>query len=476
MIPAPAIWILAPGMIAVILYLVRRWERLILIIGISTSLLLVFVAWQWPIDELISLRLWPGMPAFRINSQMVILGRSFIIGNATRPILILIYTAIGFWLGGAYAAHVHRLFIPLSLGMAALLIASLAVNPNLYSALILETVALVSIPILAPPGKSIPRGVFRFLVFQTIGMCVILLGDWWIPSSLISGTDITRALQAAALVGLGYALVSAIFPFHTWVIMLAEHAQPYPVTFVIFILPPVIGLIGLSYLDFFDQLTISPLIYIWLRYVGVFLVLTAGVWAALQNHLGRVLGFTVLVQIGLGLIIFSLRVDNNFNPLYLGLYFAFLIPIGLSFGIWGLSLQIVKSQVGSLHFNNVQGIVQRLPFASGGLVISNFSLAGLPLLASFPLLFVLWTTIAGQSLIIALIMLAGSACLLVASMRSMVAITKSSEANVWQPSEKSFQVILLVLGCLALFIIGLFPHFILPPLINMAFIYTNPGP
>jgi NADH:ubiquinone oxidoreductase subunit 2 (subunit N) len=476
MIQAPLIWIVLPGMIAVMLYTLRRWERLTLAIGILTSLLLAWMAWQWPIGEAIPLGLWPGMPSLRIEAQLIILGRSLTLANSTRPMLILIYLGIGFWLGGAYTARVNRLFTPLGLAVAALLVAALAIRPTLYAALLVETVALVCLPILSPPGEPAKQGVIRFLAFQTIGMCFILLGDWWIPPIEVSAMDATRALQAVALIGLGFALLEAVFPFHTWVPMLTEQAHPFAVTFVLFILPVTVGLVGLNYLDLFDPLSIAPAVYAGLRMGGVFLVAIGGVWAALQNHLGRILGFAVITQIGLGLLIFSLRVNLDYNPLYLGLYFALLLPEGLCLGLWGLSLQIIKSQAGDLRFRSVQGIGRRLPVTATSLVVSNLSLAGLPLLASFPVMVILWSILSAQSLSAALVVLAGSACLLIAGIRSMAVLSMSPKGEGWHISEKRTQILLLALGCLGLFLLGLLPQVFLPSLINMAFIYANPGP
>ena len=158
MIPAPVIWIVFPGIIALVLYMTRRWERATLAVGIITTLLLAWAAWQWPIGDTISLRLWPGMPTWRFDPQLIILGRAFVLDNAARPLIIFIYLGIGFWLGGAYTARVTSLFTPLGLGVAALLVAALAVQPTLYAALLIETVALLCIPILSPPGEPIARG------------------------------------------------------------------------------------------------------------------------------------------------------------------------------------------------------------------------------------------------------------------------------------------------------------------------------
>lgn len=478
MIPAPVIWIIFPGLVSLLLYVIRRRERVTLAVGIIVSLLLTLIAWLWPIGEMISLRLWPGMPSWRFEPELYILGRAFVLDNASRPLLMIIYVGICFWLGGAYTARVTRLFTPLGLAIAALLVAALAVRPTLYAALLIEIVALLCIPILSPPGETVARGVIRFLIFQTIGMCLILLGDWWIPAVEIGPSEITRSIQAAAMIGLGFALLEAVFPFHTWVPMLSVQSHPFAFTFVLFILPIAIGLVGLSYLERLAELNIAPIVYNGLRLGGAFLVGISGVWSALQNNLGRILGFAVITQIGLGILTFSLQSQPGYDPLYLGIYFALLLPQGLGLALWGLSLYIIKAEIGDLQFRSVQGVARSLPIAALSLLASNFSITGLPMLASFPVSVIIWSALSEQSLGISLVALVGSACLMIAGLRSMAVLTMNEDNDHvgWQIGENRFQIGLLVLGVFTLFMVGLMPQLFIPPLINMAFIYTTPGP
>jgi NADH:ubiquinone oxidoreductase subunit 2 (subunit N) len=270
--------------------------------------------------------------------------------------------------------------------------------------------------------------------------------------------------------------LEAVFPFHTWVPMLSEHAHPFAFTFVLFILPMAIGLVSLKYINIFSQLSIAPGLYSSLRIVGAFLVIIGGVGAAFQNHLGRILGFAVITQIGLSMLTFSLRADRSFDPLFLGIFFAQLFPQGLGLAIWGLSLHIIHTDRGSLSFRKVQGTAQQLPFASSSLAISNLSLAGLPLLASFPVYVIIWSSLSVQAASIALLSLVGIAFLLIAAIRSIAVLVMNPEQQPWTISENRFQLILLSLGGLALLVVGLMPQIILPQLINMAFIYGNTGP
>ena len=100
------------------------------------------------------------------------------------------------------------------------------------------------------------------------------------------------------------------------------------------------------------------------------------------------------------------------------------------------------------------------------------------MLASFPVSVIIWSALSEQSLGVSLVALIGSACLMIAGLRSMAVLTMNEDNDQvgWGVGENRFQIALLVLGVFSLFMVGLMPQLFLPPLINMAFLYTTPGP
>lgn len=473
---APFLWIIIPGLFATGLYILRRWKNAVHLAGFLVALFLAWLAWQLPIGEPISLRLWVGFPSWKVGETLIVFGRRFVLDNASRPALIMIYLGIAFWFGGAYSAHTEQLFIPLGLGIASLLTASLAVKPSYYAALIIEAAALVSVPILSPPGKPVKRGVLRFLVFQTIGMCFILFADWSLPLLEIESSNPNALSPNTLLIGLGFALIIAAFPFHTWVPMLAEEAQPYSAAFIFYILPTAILFLVIEYLNRYTQLGIYPLMYPTLRAFGVMMVLTGGVWAAFERHLGRIFGFAAILQIGMALLAVSLGDAAGQGSPLRGIFFAHLVPQGVGLALWALALRAIQSRGNELGFSDVRGLARRLPIATSCLVLANFSLAGLPLLASFPVDVALWSALTQRSLGMAVLSLLGNACLLAAGIRTLfVSVTGSSQEG-WQISERGLQVTLLVLGGVLLFVVGLMPQWFFPSLTDMALIFSAPSP
>jgi formate hydrogenlyase subunit 3/multisubunit Na+/H+ antiporter MnhD subunit len=473
---APILWILFPGLVAVILYNLRRWERSILLAGLLVATGLAWLAWWLPIEEPVRLGLWAGFPAFALGDTLTILGRRFILNNASRPVLVLIYLGVTYWFGGARVARSDRLFVPLGLAIAALFTAALAVEPFLYAALLIEMAALVSVPILSPPGRPVGRGVLRFLAFQTLGMPFLLFTGWLLTGAETTPAGIDLVVRAAILMGMGFAFLMAIFPFHTWIPMLAEEAHPYAAAFVLFFLPSVIALFGLSFLQRYPWLQTAPDLVVALRFVGMLMVLIGGVWAAFQRHLGRIMGYAAIMEIGLALLAISLSLGSGeaANPggsLSLGIFFAQLLPRGIGLALWSLSLSILQQRSGGLSYHAVHGIARQLPVVAAGLLLAQFSIAGFPLLAGFPVSVALWSALAQQSLPITLLSVLGSAGLMIAGLRTLAVLVTGPDEADWCVTESWPQIGFLSLSGLALILVGILPQWFLPFLMDVARIF-----
>jgi formate hydrogenlyase subunit 3/multisubunit Na+/H+ antiporter MnhD subunit len=272
--------------------------------------------------------------------------------------------------------------------------------------------------------------------------------------------------------GLGFALISAVFPFHTWIPMLAQEAHPYAAAFVFFILPAAIAFLGLEYLGRYSPLVdVATIIYTFLRYAGALMVITGGIWAAVQTNLGRILGFAALMQIGMGLLALSLGHDQTAAR---GIFFAQLLPQGVGLALWAQALCALEIEVGSLSFQSVKGVARRVPIVSVSLILATFSLAGFPLLANFPINVALWSELAQRSLPIAILSLAGCAGLFIAGLRTSAVLVMAPTEETWRVSERGFRVGLLLIGWAILFVIGMMPQWFFPSLTTMALTFTQP--
>jgi len=359
------------------------------------------------------------------------------------------------------------------------------------------------------------RGVRRFLTFQTLGMGLIVLANLSILLATIQADlqiDLRVPLFALTL---GYGLVLPIFPFHTWVSMISEKSEPYSSTFVLFMLPAANAYLILTTMLQVDISAIFPAFFSFLQIVAVLMIFLGGAWAALEDRLGKMIGFIMLQQIGSALLALSVTTsirpaqDSPLNTPFEGLFFAHFLPSGVALAVLTLSISILQNQMplilptwknkrpnpdsetsSDLQIEDIRRagvqIMRQFPFASAGMLASLFSLAGLPILASFPIYLPLWSSLARTSVLLAALSLLGSGFIFLSGRRILNALIENGdqEHQGWfqrppeknHPAETRMQAFLLSVGMLSLLILGLIPNLYLPYLARIAISLTNPIP
>lgn len=463
---APLIWIAAPLVFAVLL-LILPSERWITYLGTLFSLSLAGLAYWLSPDSAQRL----GTISLRVDSTLAFFGRTISLTAANQVIIILVYGIGGFWFFGTLASGSARRIVPLGLAIIALLVTSLAVQPFLYAALLIEMAVLLSIPLLAEPGQKPGRGLLRFLIYQTFAMPFILFAGFLLSGVEASPADIALITQAAILLGLGFAFLLSVFPLYTWVPMLAEETLPYAAGFILMIFPAFSLVFGLNFIDRYSWLRDSADLGSALRFVGLLMVVSAGVWAAFQRHLGRIFAYAAVAETGLSLLALSLP-DRQAG---LQIVFYLLVPRALAYGVWTLSISILKTHAPDLKFGSLQGLARQFPMASAGVVLSNLALAGTPLLASFPVRQALWEKLAAQSVPAAIWFGLASLGLWTAALRSLAVLTMAPEHTLWESDETWNQRLLIGIGLVTLLIFGLYPQWAQPFLANLPSMFEHLG-
>ncbi len=455
---APTIWIISPLIVAMLIYILRRNQVLTTIIAVLFTLGLAILAWQIEIGEIIIL----GPFAIKINPQLMVAGRSFVIPNTQQPILVLFFGMLAFWFSGLLAVPILPIFTSIGLAIGAIFIAALAVQPFLYAALLIEIAVLLSVVVLSPVEKPINRGVMRYLTYQTLGMLFILIAGWVLGGVEARGENIDNIIRAAVFLGFGFALLLAVFPLHTWIPMLTENAHPYIAAFVLSMLLSVVAFFSLDFIERYPWLQESLNIFQILRFVGAITILIAGIWASFQRHLGRIMGFALMLEVGR--ILMTISLPQGGPELNIGLF----IPRVLSLGIWALALTLIDARTGSLRFNAVQGVARQFPITGAGLIVAQFSFAGIPLLAGFPIYYVLWGQLADIGWWFIAFSLLGSLGLTFSTLRSLAVLVMGPEELPWRKDEKEnfMAQALLLIGIIAIFLIGIFPQWVFSPFLK----------
>jgi formate hydrogenlyase subunit 3/multisubunit Na+/H+ antiporter MnhD subunit len=222
-------------------------------------------------------------------------------------------------------------------------------------------------------------------------------------------------------------------------------------------LPTVTLFYGLGFLDSYTWLRDATFLNTFLTLVGTLMVVTGGLLAAFQHHLGKIMGYAIIVETGFSLLALSLGNTSGLN-----IFLLLLVPRAISLAIWALTLSILREQAPGLSLKDVKGLAHIWPFTTSALVLANLALAGMPLLAGFPAHQAVWEGLARSSLTVAFWVLIGSLGLFASAVRVLAALTAAPEGTPWGARENRTQRLLLAIGVVGLFILGLFPEWALP--------------
>lgn len=464
---APLIWLGIPLGAAGFFLLFVHTERGAALAGGSLALSLSVLAAVLPVDTAISVLGF----SFRVDSSMQILGRSFQLAGSDQLMLVMVYALVAVWFYAAVASGIARRIVALGFAITALLVSSLAVEPFLYAALLIEAAVLIAVPLLSPPDQPPGRGVLRFVIFQTLAMPFILLAGFLLSGVEASPGDLQLVLHAAALLGLGFAFLLAVFPFYAWIPLLCEEAHPYAVGFVLLLFPTVGLLFGLSFLDRYTFLRESTSMHQFLTLTGLAMVLSGGLWAAFERHIGRLMGYALVLEVGLSIIAISLPAGAP----GISILFLMIVPRAIALLVWALSLTSIRNHVPSLRFSDLQGIARRLPVSSLGVATASLALAGAVLLASFPARLALLEQTAAVSLSTSLWMGVGLLGLFVGALRALAVFVMAPTGSPWETLETGRQRLIIGMGIAVLFVLGLFPQWAAPLLIRVPSVFEHLG-
>jgi NADH-quinone oxidoreductase subunit N len=459
---APLIWIGIPLAAAVVLWFLRSRLAATYIVG-GLCLLLVLLALLLPINSLITLGPW----SLRLDDTFQLLGRKFIIEDQNRPVLTLMYLIGVVWFFSSGLLGMERRFAPLGLGITALMVAALSVEPFLYAALLVEMAVLFSIPMLVSAKRVPGQGILRFIIFQTMAMPFMLMAGWVAGNVGASPANDQLLNQAVGLLALGFAFWLAVFPFFAWLPLFAGESPPFEVGFILSLFPVSILILMLEFLDAFIWLRSYELLPPVLQFAGVAMVFTGGIGAAFERQLGRLLGYAVMIENGFVLLALSLG-----GLIGMEIMAASLAPRLLAFWAWSMAMAILDHEGVVLNFEGVRGRLISLPLVSGTLLLAFFSLAGLPLLAGFPIRRLLIEALTEQSLLVGSLAMVGMFGFMLSGFR-MLTVFAGSEHRTWQIGEKWPQMVATIMGIVALLTTGVFPGWLSSGMLHLLESFGN---
>ena len=461
--PAPAVFVGLPLLLAPLLYWLRRWPRVAVGVSAAVSLLLAALALGLPLDM-------PLAGGVMIRSALTVLGRAFVVDSADRLGLAFIFAQAAFLFFATGLGRSGRFYQPAGMAALGLLAAALFVRPFLFAALFLELAAALAVFMLGDEARPVTRGALRFLVFMTLGMPFILLTGWLLEASAASPADTSFLVKATLLLAVGFAVLLAVVPFHSWLPVVAEHAPPLAAAFVFTAMQFATVFLLLDFFNAYAWLGQNPTVYRALTLAGGGMALVGAVFAFGQSNFGRSMGYAMMVDIGAVLMALGLGTRAGTEAAL-----ATLAVRALALPLWGVGLARLRRAAGSDAFDALRGYGRRYPLAAAAIVLGMLSLVGFPTLAGFPARLALLRLLAQIHPSAAILLLLGMVSVSLVCARGMNALLAPAAGFAEPPQEGRAAVVLLSVGLVLLFVLGAFPQWLLPAVAKSVSAFTGLG-
>ncbi len=363
-----------PLAIAVLTYNLRRWLWSQVVFAVGTALALMALVQLAPVDQMVVVA---GRDVF-LRSSWEVLGRSFTFMPSDRPLLTFVFSAAVLFFLAAGAARAPAMFLPVGLAMLPLLEATVFVQPFVYAALFLELIAAVAAFMLVDGEYSRSSGALRYLAFVSLGVPFILLAGWQLEVHQTSPDDTVPLVQATWMLWVGFMIIIAAAPFHSWVAMVARHSPPLAVAFVLSVVQGVVALFLMDTLAEFDWLRGNAQFFMALRLSGMAMAVVGAAFVFAQRSLGGLMAYSALIDWGATLVALGLGTPDG-----AAVAATTIIVRVLALVVWGVGAGVLAGRLGD-DYENLSGRAWDYPFATAAVVAGGLSLAALPLMAGFP--------------------------------------------------------------------------------------------
>lgn len=373
---AAIIWVIFPLVLSVVLVLIRGKYLAAGIIQTILSFALGISGFFIGVDQQNKI----AYQLFFVDPLLNILGRSLVIDQSVKTICIVLYLFLGCWTMVSILFKIRSKIVPLGLTFVAFLVASLSVEPFLYSALFIEIAAIVGVIMVVDKNSNSKRGLLRFLISYSIGMPFILLAGWYLAGGEITPVNEAQLVQATILLGLGFVFWLGIFPFQSWIPLIIKENRLPQSMFLLILMPVVITVLLLKYLNGFVWLREYEVVFQSLRLFGVIMALTGSAWAFFQKRLDQITGDLLIISTGFMLLSAGVNGTSGFILLTFYIFSRLSIFFSITWALYFLSKENEE-----ITLFSAESLFMGVKLHSIVLFISMFSFAGMPFTIGFPL-------------------------------------------------------------------------------------------
>lgn len=307
---------------------------------------------------------------------------------------------------------------------------------NLY--VTLELVSFAAVALTALSGKpAVLAAAMRYLLVSLLGSLFYLMGVVFLYAGfgvldieqLGAVTTATPALAgAAALITVGLAMKTALFPLHFWLPPAHANATaPVSALLSALVIKGSFYILLRVWLGVFYPLgeTIAPYL---LMALGAAALLWGSLQAIRQTQLKLLIAYSTVAQIGYLFLLMPLLLADRNNLVALAGVVSFMLAHASAKASAFLSAGAIQLATGDDHIASLRGLMQILPAPVAAFALAGVSLVALPPSGGFVAKwFMLDATLAGGYWGVALVIVAGGLLAAVYIMRVLAPLFRQAE-------------------------------------------------
>lgn len=372
---APLLLLIATMTLMSILYLMRKFAIATAILAAFGAALISIFVFKMVLNEPFTI---VGV-SIKIGSTFRMLGRAMVIDETNRAAIGFLYLVGTAFFGCAWVVKIQSRFYLEGLLCIGLIAASLMIQPFLYAAIFLEFTAMIALIMMSPGSGRRSRGGLRLLILYTIAMIVILISGWMLDMAGVTSGTPELAKWAVALMGIGFAIIMAVPPFHIWIPDAAEECSPYKWTFVAIVLQSAGIFFLLNFLNSYTWLREDASLLSGMKIAGNAMIWFGGLWALAQDSFPKCMAYAMLADLGIMLLAVSTTTPSGYQ-----LTLVLTGARAVSLIIWALGTSVIMMEEGNAGWIDLAKKGGEYPYAAIAITAGMLSIAGFPLTAGFP--------------------------------------------------------------------------------------------
>lgn len=333
-----------------------------------------------------------------------VLGRTLDLSSADLNVLVVLGLAsVVLFLLAAW----HQpggVFFPGLLALLGMSAAVLATETFVFRVLLIEIFAGIIALLLQGSRFGSTRGAWRFFLFTTLAMPLLLVAGWQIDFQAVNPAQYGLLGPAVLLLTIGFIIYLSAAPFHLWMAPASTEAEPLAQILALSFLPLVALSAYASALQQYDWFAKSLIPFQWFTFSGALSVVLGALLAFHVTGFGRYNSSILLVDMGAVLLAMGLASQEGIDAAWNLLLFRL---IGLV--IWAAGLFVIRRHTGSDQVENAIGAGRQAPLATALLLLGGLSLAGFPLTPGFSGRWIILSLIAQEKISLAFLLMLGTA-------------------------------------------------------------------